>query len=62
MMHVVKNQIICILLNERPRDISLVPQLRDLICRVYPSVNDVSVLFTLFRDENSHSAFQTTYD
>ena len=29
------------------------------ICRVYQTVNDVSVLL-LFRDENPHSAFQTT--
>ena len=41
-IHVVRNQIKCILVNERPRDISLA-RLRDLICRVYQSVNDVSV-------------------
>ena len=53
MIHVVRNQIKCILVNERPCDISLA-QLRDLICRtVYQSVN---------RDEKPHSAFQITYD
>ena len=53
MIHVVRNQVRCILVNERPRDISLA-RLRDLICRVYQSVNDVSVTF--FRDEKTHSA------
>ena len=52
MVHVVRNQIKCILVNERPREISLA-RLRDLICRVYQSVN---------RDEKTHSAFQITYD
>ena len=36
MIHVVRKQIKCILVNERPRDISLA-RLRDLICRVYQS-------------------------
>ena len=34
MIHVVRNQIKCILIKARPRDISLA-RLRDLICRVY---------------------------
>ena len=37
-----KSQMKCILLKKRPCDISVV-RLRDLICRVYQSVNDVSV-------------------
>ena len=37
-IHVVRKQIKYILVNERPRDISLA-RLRDLICRVYKSVN-----------------------
>ena len=36
MIHVVRNQIKCILVNERPHDTSLA-QLCDLICRVYQS-------------------------
>ena len=40
---------------ERPRVI----RLRDLICRVYQIVNDVSLLFTLFRGEKTHSGFRT---
>ena len=36
-----------ILDNERPRDISLA-QLRDLICRVYQSLNDMSVCYYIF--------------
>ena len=40
--HVVRNHIRCILVNERPRDISL-DRLRDQICRVYQTVNDVPV-------------------
>ena len=44
MIHVVRNQIKCILVNERPRDISLA-RLRDQICRVYQSVNDVLVCY-----------------
>ena len=50
MIHVVRKQIKCILVNERPRDISLA-RLRDLTCCVYQSVN---------RDEKTHSAFQIT--
>ena len=46
MFHVVRNQIKCILVNERPRDIS---RLRDLICHVYQSVNDVSVCYYIFQ-------------
>ena len=38
MIHVVRNQIRCILVNQRPRDISLA-RLRDLTCRVHQSVN-----------------------
>ena len=38
MIHVVRNRIKYILVNARPRDISLAP-IRDLICRVYQSVN-----------------------
>ena len=41
MIHEVQNQMKCILLNERPRDISLV-RLRDQICRVYQSVNVIT--------------------
>ena len=41
MIHVVKNQLKYILLNERPRD---------LICRVYPTVNDVSVCYLHFSE------------
>ena len=51
MIHVVRNQIRCMLVNERPRDISLA-RLRDLTCCVYQSVN---------RDEKTHSAFQITW-
>ena len=29
-------------------------RLRDLVCRVYQSVNDVTVLFTLFKDEKAN--------
>ena len=43
-IHVVRNQIKCVLVNERPRDISLA-RVRDLIRRVYQSVNDVSVCY-----------------
>ena len=43
MINVVQNQMKCILLKERPRDIFLV-QLRGQICRVYQIVNDVSVI------------------
>ena len=43
------NQMIGILLNERPRDTSVV-QLRDLICHVYDSVNEVSVCFLHFSE------------
>ena len=52
MIHVVRNQIKCIFVNERPRDISIA-RLRDLVCRVYQSVD---------RDEKTHSALQITYD
>ena len=38
MIYVVRNQIKCVLVNERPRDLSLA-RLRDLICRVYQRVN-----------------------
>ena len=38
MIHVVRKQIKYILVNERLRDISLA-RLRDVICRVYQSVN-----------------------
>ena len=44
MIHVVRNQMKCILVNERPRDIYLA-RLRDLICRVSQSVKDVSVCY-----------------
>ena len=43
MIHVVRKQIKCILVNERPRDNSL-GLLCDLICRVYQSVNGTNVL------------------
>ena len=40
------------ILNKRPRDISLA-QLRDQICHVYQTVNDVSVCYYFsFRDQN----------
>ena len=45
MIHVVRNQIKCILVNERLRDISLA-RLHDLICHVYPT--DPSELGTVF--------------
>ena len=41
-IHKVQNQMKCILLNEQPRDISLV-RLHDQICCVYQTMNDVSV-------------------
>ena len=52
-IHVVRNQIKCILVNEQPRYISLA-RLRDLIdCRVYQSLNDVLVCYYIFwRQEN----------
>ena len=56
MIHVVRKQIKCILVNERPRDISL-GRLRDLICCVYMSVNACQSLITFFRDKETHSAF-----
>ena len=47
MIYVVKNQIkYSILLNERPRDISLV---RDQICSVYQAVNDMCDPTPLFK-------------
>ena len=47
MIYVVKNQIkYSILLNKRPRDISLV---RDQICSVYQAVNDMSDPTPLFK-------------
>ena len=61
MIHVVRNQIRCILVKERPCDISLA-RLRDLIRRVYQSVNDVSVCYDIFQRRRTHSAFQITYD
>ena len=53
MIHVVRKQIKYILVNEGPRNISLA-RLRGLclLCLVYQSVNDVSLCFRLFRDEN----------
>ena len=48
----VLNEVPTVLVNERPRAISL-DRLRDLICRVYQSVNI---------DEKIHSAFQITFD
>ena len=59
MIHAVKNQIHCI---TSDRVTFLLFQLRDQICRVYQIVNDVSLLFTLFRGEKTHSAFQKTFD
>ena len=55
MIHVVRNQIKSLLVNERPRDISLARS-RDLICRVYQSVNDVSVSYYIFQRQKNHSA------
>ena len=46
-IHVVRNQIKCVFVKERARDVSLA-RLRDLICRVYQSVNDVSVCYYIF--------------
>ena len=38
-------------------------QFCDLVCRVYQSVNDVSVCYLQFSETKKyHSAFQTTYD
>ena len=54
MIHVVWNQMKCILLNERPRDISLV-QFRDQICHVYQMVNDVSVCYLHFSETKKHT-------
>ena len=50
--HVVKNQIKCILLNERPRDIPLVTCLD-----VYPSVNGVLVSYYSRVVTNSNRKF-----
>ena len=52
MIHVVRKQIKCILVNKRPRDISLA-RLLDLICRVYQSVNDVSICYFQRRKKTS---------
>ena len=62
MTHVVKNQIKCILPNERLHHSSLVP----ITWPNLPCLPDrawrVSLLFTLFRDEKTHTAFRITYD
>ena len=59
MIHVVRNQIKCILVNERPHDISW---LRDLICHVYQGMNDVSVCYYIFQRRKNPAAFQITHD
>ena len=61
LIHVVRKQIKCILVNERPRDISLV-RLRDLICRVYKSVNGRTrkAIFAGTRKIQSEKQFRTT--
>ena len=56
MINVVRNPIKCILVNERPRDISLA-RLRDLICRVSQSVKDVSVCHYIFQRRKSPLGF-----
>ena len=57
MIHIVRNQIKCILVNEQPRDISLA-RLRDLIRRVYQSVNDVSVCYYIFQRRKNPQLFK----
>ena len=61
MIHVLQNQMKRILLNERPRDISVV-QLRDLICRVYQTVNDVSVCYFLFLETKKSTPLSKQHD
>ena len=60
-IHVVRKQIKFILLNERPCDISLA-RLRDLICRVYQCVNDVSVCCYIFQRRKSPLGFSNSLD
>ena len=60
MIHVVRKQIKCILVNKRPLDISLA-RLRDLICRVYQNVNDVSVRYYIFQRRKHPLGFQMIY-
>ena len=55
MIHVVENQMKFILLNERPRDISL-GQLRDKLCCVYQIVNECHSVIIL-RDEKDPLRF-----
>ena len=43
-IHVVRKQIKCLLVNERPRDISLA-RLRDLICRVFKNERTRNTIF-----------------
>ena len=56
--HIVKNQIRCILLNEWPRDISLVPITWPGLPCLPECEWRLSLFFTLLRDKNSHSAFR----
>ena len=56
MVHVVINHIKCVLVNERPRDISLA-RLRHLICRVYLSMKDVSVRYYIFQRRKNPLGF-----
>ena len=57
MIHVVRNQIKCILVNKRPRDISLA-RLGDLICHVYQSVNGVPVWYYIFQTKTPTQLFK----
>ena len=59
MIHAVKNQIHCI---TSDRVTFLLFQLRDQNCLFFQIMNDVSLLFTLFRGEKTLSVFQKTYD
>ena len=45
MIHEAQNQMKCILLSKQLRDISLA-LIRDQICRVYQTVNDISSYFS----------------
>ena len=56
MIHAVGNKIKCILVNDRPRDISLV-RLLDLIYRVYQSMKDVSICYYIFQRRKNPLGF-----
>ena len=59
MIHVVREQIKCMLVKERPRVISLARLLDLIICRVY---QNVKVCYYIFQRRKTHSAFQITND